>query len=103
VARIRLESHELAVFVPNPGPAGPFPTASFEVDLLTPTQFGAFVPWLMVNRGPLSALIHPNTMGSKVTDHVEHAMWLGEKWPLDVGLFDRIRNARESQGIDYVG
>lgn len=33
----------------------------FEVNLFTPAQFGAFIPWLVINRGPLSALVHPNT------------------------------------------
>ena len=34
----------------------------FEVNIFTPAQFGAFIPWLVINRGPLSVLIHPNTV-----------------------------------------
>src|SRR6266480_7266227 len=42
-------------------PIGPHPVAMFEVNLFTPAQFGAFIPWLVINRGPLSVLVHPNT------------------------------------------
>jgi aromatic ring-cleaving dioxygenase len=70
----------------------------FEVNLFTPAQFGAFVPWLAIHRGPLSALVHPNTVvaddASKWTEelrnHTDRAIWLGEKVPLDTGLFHRI-------------
>ena len=40
----------------------------FEVNIFTPTQFGAFIPWLVINRGPLNALVHPNT-GDDLRDH----------------------------------
>ncbi len=58
----------------------------FEVDLFTPEQFGAFIPWLVINRGPLSALVHPNT-GEEERDHTQRATWLGERFPLDLSLF----------------
>lgn len=69
----------------------------FEVNLFTPAQFGAFISWLAIWRGPLSALIHPNvipedgedTHVSEKRDHTERAIWMGEKVPLDVSLFDR--------------
>lgn len=38
----------------------------FEVNVVTPAQFGAFVSWLVINRGPLSALVHPNTDDDEV-------------------------------------
>lgn len=57
----------------------------FEVNLFNPKQFGAFVPWLVVNRGPCSALVHPNT-GDDLKDHGELGTWLGEKVPIDFGL-----------------
>lgn len=41
---------------------------------MSPEQFGAFVPWLVINRGPLSALIHPNT-DDGVRDHTQRATW----------------------------
>ncbi len=74
---------------------GPHPIAMFEVNLLTPAQFGAFIPWLTIWRGPLSALIHPNTVEPGVDhgvaerrNHTQRATWMGEKVPLDLGLFD---------------
>lgn len=57
----------------------------FEVNIFTPEQFGAFIPWLVINRGPLSVLVHPNT-GDDVRDHTQRASWLGKEMPLDVGM-----------------
>lgn len=72
----------------------------FEVNLLSPAQFGAFIPWLAIWRGPLSALVHPNTTTadgevdengvkwereSELRDHTQRAIWLGERLPLDTG------------------
>jgi DOPA 4,5-dioxygenase len=63
----------------------------FEVNLLTPAQFGAFVPWLVINRGPLSALLHPNTTveGEELRNHSQRATWLGERIPLDLEILKR--------------
>jgi aromatic ring-cleaving dioxygenase len=70
-------------------PIGPHPVAMFEVNLFTPAQFGAFIPWLVINRGPLSALVHPNTdgEGEDKRNHTQRATWLGERLPLDLSLF----------------
>lgn len=75
------------------GPIGPHPVAMFEVNIFTPAQFGAFVAWLAVWRGPLSVLVHPNTVttgdpaaaseGAR-RDHGERAIWMGERIPLDM-------------------
>ena len=82
----------------------------FEVDILTPAQFGAFVAWLVINRGPLSALVHPNTGDHVVSalflqtfdslkedmidedtalqrDHTQRATWLGDRLPLDLSRY----------------
>lgn len=60
----------------------------FEVNLFTPAQFGAFVPWLVINRGPLSALVHPNTVASEdERNHTQRATWLGDRIPLDLRVF----------------
>ena len=61
----------------------------FEVNLFTPAQFGAFIPWLVINRGPLSALVHPNT-GDGERDHSQRATWMGERLPLDFGVFRKM-------------
>jgi aromatic ring-cleaving dioxygenase len=76
----------------------------FEVNLFTPQQFGAFIPWLVINRGPLSVLIHPNTVDDKGEEideernHTQRATWMGERIPLDMALFrdpEAWRRARE--------
>jgi DOPA 4,5-dioxygenase len=77
-------------------PIGPHPVAMFEVNLFTPAQFGAFIPWLVIFRGPLSALVHPNTNeegvseeASELRNHTQRATWLGDKIPLDTSMFYR--------------
>lgn len=65
----------------------------FQVNLFTPEQFGAFVPWLNIWRGPLSVLVHPNT-DDEERDHTQRAIWLGERYPLDLSLFSKMREAR---------
>jgi aromatic ring-cleaving dioxygenase len=79
----------------NGKPEGPFPVAQFEVNLSTPAQFGAFVPWLAVWRGPLSVLVHPNTTeegdGASVErrNHSQRAIWMGQRISLDMSLWER--------------
>lgn len=62
----------------------------FEVNVFTPAQFGALVPWLAFKRGPLSVLVHPNSDDEK-KDHLETRFWLGPEYPLWTDLFDMIR------------
>ena len=45
------------------------------MDILTPAQFGAFVAWLVINRGPLSALVHPNTDDPEVSAMSSLTAW----------------------------
>ena len=59
-------------------------------------QFGAFVPWLVINRGPLSALIHPNT-GEDERDHTQRATWMGQPLPLNLGLFKKMAQLKMKQ------
>ena len=65
--RIRHEFPELRIYRVWDKPIGPHPVGMFEVDILTPAQFGAFVAWLVINRGPLSVLVHPNTDDPEVS------------------------------------
>lgn len=102
---------ELRIYQLWDRPLGPHPLAMFEVNLFTPAQFGAFIAWLAVWRGPLSALIHPNTVLTaderaagvdqvevERRDHAERAIWMGERIPLDFALFDNaIASKRRSQ------
>lgn len=93
--RIRREFPELRIYRFWDKPVGPHPFAMFEVNVFTPAQFGAFVPWLVIWRGELSVLVHPNTTvaaGALVSEaelrnHTQRATWMGEKVPLDVSVF----------------
>lgn len=89
--RIRREFPELPIYKFYSKPAGPHPTAVFEVDTLNPHQTGAFFSWLVIHRGPCDVLIHPN-IGNLYREHTELATWMGRKWPLDEDrLKDRTR------------
>ncbi len=44
-----------------------------------------FLIWLDDNRGPMSVLVHPLTI-DEVQDHTAHALWLGDKLPLKLGV-----------------
>lgn len=93
--RIRREFPELRVYRFWEEPIGPHPVAMFEVNIFTPAQFGAFIPWLVINRGPLSALVHPNTVDANgellnhERDHTQRAIWMGEQLPLDLSIFKK--------------
>ncbi|RYP39176.1 hypothetical protein DL766_000546 [Monosporascus sp. MC13-8B] len=92
--RIRREFPELRIYRFWDEPVGPHPVAMFEVNVFTPAQFGAFIPWLAVHRGPLSVLVHPNTVDdegvapaeAELHNHTERAIWMGERLPLDVDV-----------------
>jgi len=93
--RIRREFPELRIYKFWDRPVGPHLIAMFEVNLHTPAQFGAFVPWLAINRGPLSVLIHPNTVDEKglqteeERNHTQRAIWMGERLPVRTQIFRR--------------
>ena len=75
---------ELRIYRVWDKPVGPHPVAMFEVNLFTPAQFGAFIPWLVINRGPLSALVHPNT-DDEERDHAVslfHIVKVGVTWSI---------------------
>lgn len=79
----------------------------FEVNIFTPAQFGAFIPWLVINRGPLSALVHPNTVDSATgealdeeRDHTQRATWMGEPLPIDMSLFKKMKAMKEAKAAE---
>lgn len=87
---------ELRIYRFFEGPLGPHPIAMFEVNIFTPAQFGAFIPWLIINRGPLSALLHPNTdEEEEERNHTQRATWLGDKIPLDLRVFKLMKQAEK--------
>lgn len=102
--RIRREFPELRIYRIWDRPIGPHAMAMFEVNLFTPAQFGAFVPWLALWRGPLSALVHPNTTEPwmregerELRNHTEQAIWLGERLPVDGSIFRRMVEKEEEE------
>lgn len=61
-------------------PVGPHPTAMYQVAFGV-EEFPLLVPWLMLNRGGLSILVHPFT-GDDYADHARFPLWLGAPLPL---------------------
>ncbi|KEF58151.1 DOPA 4,5-dioxygenase [Exophiala aquamarina CBS 119918] len=96
--RIRREFPELRMYKFFDKPVGPHTLPMFEVNLFTPAQFGAFIPWLVVNRGPLSALVHPNTDdGDELRAHSQRATWLGERIPLDLAMLKKFMEMKDKE------
>ena len=74
-------------------PVGPWTTPMWQVLLNQPGtepiahHLGVCVGWLMANHGPLSVMIHPNSIDGGLRDHAEHAFWLGTPTPLKLDIF----------------
>jgi DOPA 4,5-dioxygenase len=65
-------------------PVGPHPQSMYQVKF-EPGEFARIVPWLMLNRGGLTILVHPETNNAYL-DHAENALWLGQKLNLRLDI-----------------
>ncbi|KAI0343264.1 hypothetical protein BDW22DRAFT_1329408 [Trametopsis cervina] len=92
--RIRREFPELRIYKFWDKPvgvvleSGPHPTAMFEINTFTPHETGTLFGWLVVNRGPCSVLVHPNT-GDAYKDHTALVTWIGQPWPINAEMLRR--------------
>lgn len=66
-------------------PVGPHPQAMYQV-AFAPDLLATLFPWLLLHRGGLTVLLHPET-GDDPTDHTAHAAWMGQVLPLRLEAF----------------
>jgi len=66
---------------------GPHPVSMYQVSFAA-AEFPAVVPWLMLNRGALSILVHPLS-GDAYDDHSRFALWLGPQIDLRLEVLRR--------------
>ena len=62
-----------------------------------PDLFATLVPWLMLNHGGLSILVHPNS-GRPRDDHLRDRIWIGDPLPLDEAALPEREDAAEEGG-----
>lgn len=78
------------------GPVGPHSRAMYQISFAA-GLFGSIVPWLMLNHGDLSILVHPNT-GNDRRDHLADRIWIGAALPLDETALPEAPTAPEPAG-----
>lgn len=78
------------------GPVGPHDRPMFQI-AFAPNLFATLVPWLMLNHGGLSILVHPNS-GRPRQDHVADRIWIGAPLPLAEEVLPEREDAAEGPG-----
>jgi aromatic ring-cleaving dioxygenase len=63
---------------------GPHVRWSCQLEFLA-SEFGKIVPWLDERREGLDVFVH-GLSGDGLKDHTDYAYWLGNEWPLNLGL-----------------
>ena len=63
-------------------PVGPHPIAMYQV-AFGPELLAGLLSFLALQRAGLTILVHPET-GHPRADHSAHALWLGDRLPLDI-------------------
>lgn len=81
------ERFEVTVGSWHDEPVGPHPQSMYLVTFGA-DQFQHLVPWLMLNRGALTVLVHAKTDESSYRDHTDFAMWLGPALDLRLEKFE---------------
>ena len=64
---------------------GPHTCAMYQV-AFGRTVFPEIVPWLALNRGGLTILVHPES-GDALADHTDHAIWMGDMLKINKEVF----------------
>ncbi|NKC12179.1 MAG: 4,5-dioxygenase [Gammaproteobacteria bacterium] len=66
---------------------GPHPRFSCQL-AFEPPVLGDLLSWLALNRQGLTVFVHPQT-GDDLTDHTNHAIWMGQMLELDLDVLKR--------------
>jgi aromatic ring-cleaving dioxygenase len=81
-------------------PQGPHPVSHFQVAFPVDV-FPEIVPFLALNRGDMSILLHPNT-GDGYQDHTANVMWIGPSVPLNIEWMQRNAARVEAASKDMI-
>lgn len=77
-------------------PVGPHASAMYQIAFET-GLLGTLLPWLMLNHGGLSILIHPSTTHPR-RDHLQDGLWLGKPLPLHADRLPEYQSIPDAAG-----